>query len=833
MEQNLRNKIEDAQRFHQKGQLDLARKAYKKILEKYPQDFNSMNLLGTLEIQCGNFRLATFLLSKAITINPNIASCYNNLSIALIELEELEGALERLDEAIYLDPNLVDAYNNKANILFKLKKYDEALINYNKAIKINSKYFKAYNNKGNVLFEQARYKEAIKCFEKAISINPEYINAINNLGNSFQELSDYKNAILKYKEAILIDPNSEDSLNNYGKTLTILNHYDDAKKIFDDVISINSKNDISHYNLAKLFLKFQKFDDAIKYFNNAIALNPNSKENYIELGNIYLKLNRFDQALENYRKSLILNEVSPQIYNSLGNTYYNLNQIDSAIEHYKKAISLDEKYVLAYINLGNLYKKIKKLKDSIICHEKALSLNSKSEFLFGTLFNTKMMICDWSSFDYNIKIIEKSILRKEKIIRPFASLSIFDNPKLHKLVAKNFSDHNFPDLNFKYSPQLKVKSLKIRVGYYSSDFNENHPVSHLLSELFEKHNKDEFEIYAFSLTKTNFADKIRRKFTLDFDYFFDVENKSDLEIVELSRSLNLDIAIDLNGHTQNSRTIIFSHKVAPIQINFLGYPGTMGSNYYDYILTDKTVLPPENKKHFFEKLIYLPDCYLINPSIRQVSNEEHSKSSFGLPEESFVFCCFNNSYKIMPSIFVSWINIIKNIKNSVLWLAETNMEAKKNLLNMASSLGIGPKRIIFAKRELLIEDHLVRYKMVDLFLDTFPFNGHTTACDALYLGVPLLTITGNSLASRVGASLLTNLNIKELITYNDIDYEEKAIFLANNPNILNMIKDKILKNKEIKPLFNSKLSTISLEKAYKKIHLKYKSGIIPHSFEVE
>ena len=832
MEQNLRNRIEEAQSFHQKGQLHLARKAYKKILEKYPQDFNSTHLLGVLEIQFGNFQLASFLLSKAIKINPNIASCYNNLSIVLTELGELDSALEKLEKAIYLDPNFVDAYNNKANIFFKLKKYDEAITNYNKAIKINSKYFKAYNNKGNVLFEQAKYKEAIKCFETAISINPKYINAINNLGNSFQKLSDYKNAILKYKEAILIDPNSEESYNNYGKTLTILNLYDAAKKAFDDVISMNSKNYISHYNLGQLFFKFNKFDDAIKCFNNSINLNPNSKESYINLGDIYLKLNRFEQAIINYKKSIVLFEELPEIYNNLGTAHYNLNQIDSAIENYEKAILLDKSYISAYINLGNLYKETNKLKDSIICHEKALSLNSKSEFLFGTILNTKMMICDWSSFDNNIKNLEKSILRKEKVIRPFASLSIFDNPKLHKLVAENFSDHYFPDLNYKFSRKIKANNLKIKVGYYSSDFNENHPVSHLLSDLFEKHNKIEFEIYAFSFKETHFADKIRKKFTLDFDHFFNVENKSDLEIVELSRSLNIDIAIDLNGHTQNSRTMIFSLKVAPIQVNFLGYPGTMGSTYYDYILTDKTVLPRENNKNFLEKIIYLPDSYLINPAMRKISNKNFSRASLELPEQSFVFCCFNNSYKILPSIFVSWINIIKNVEKSILWLAETNNEAKKNLLNTASLSGLEPNRIIFAKREELIEDHLVRYKMADLFLDTFPFNGHTTACDALYLGVPLLTITGKSIASRVGASLLTNLDVKELITYNNNDYEEKAIFLAKNPNKLNLIQEKILKNKVIKPLFNSKLSTIFLEKGYKEIYFKYKSGIIPHSFEV-
>ncbi len=401
-------------------------------------------------------------------------------------------------------------------------------------------------------------------------------------------------------------------------------------------------------------------------------------------------------------------------------------------------------------------------------------------------------------------------------------LALSDEPILHKKFSEIYIQSRYP-----YRPILgptpkRPQSQKIRVGYFSADFH-NHATGHLMAELFELHDKNQFELFGFSFGPIA-NDEMRQRLEKSFDHFIEVGNKSDIEIAQLSRDINIDIAVDLKGFTQDARTGIFAHRAAPIQVSYLGYPGTMGADYIDYVIADKTLISPELKSCYSEKIIYLPYSYQVNDRKRLISERQFTRRELGLPESSFVFCCFNNNYKILPATFGGWARILKAVEGSVLWLLQDNVWAVENLKKEAKKQGITPDRLIFAAR-MSLPDHLARHRQANLFLDTFPYNAHTTASDALWAGLPVLTLAGQSFASRVAASLLNAIGFLELVTTSQGDYEALAIELAMNPQKFKDIKLKLARNRLITPLFDTPLFTKNLEAAYIKMHERYQAGL--------
>jgi predicted O-linked N-acetylglucosamine transferase (SPINDLY family) len=353
-----------------------------------------------------------------------------------------------------------------------------------------------------------------------------------------------------------------------------------------------------------------------------------------------------------------------------------------------------------------------------------------------------------------------------------------------------------------------------------------------MAELFELHNRNEFEIFAFSLKADNTNGVVRKRLIAGFDKFLDVENHSDQEIAQLSRENEIDIAIDLAGYTQFSRTGVFAHRAAPIQVNYLGYPGTLGINYFDYIIADPTLIPTSHQHFFAEKVAYLPDSYMVDDSKRVASKKALEKKDFKLPENTFVFCCFNNSYKFNAETLTSWAKILLKAPNSVLWVSENNKEFRRNLSIQLSNRGVDPNRLIFAPRVELMNDHLARYRMADLFLDTVPFNAHTTAIDALKAGVPIVALTGEAFAGRVTTSLLNAINLPDLITNSREEYESLAIELATAPNKLAEIKKRLQINLDEAPLFNTQIFARNIETLYKKMYARYQDGLAPDHLSV-
>jgi predicted O-linked N-acetylglucosamine transferase (SPINDLY family) len=454
-----------------------------------------------------------------------------------------------------------------------------------------------------------------------------------------------------------------------------------------------------------------------------------------------------------------------------------------------------------------------------VAYQKAMSINVEQECIFGHLIHAKLQTALWDGIDSDIDELRQRVNKLKKATTPFNYLSAIDSPQGALNAAKIWVDDKHPQKNY-YPPLKKTKHKKIRIGYFSPDF-KNHPVSFLTAELFELHSRDKFEIFAFSLKKAPNGDEMRVRLSSSFDHFLDVQDKSDSEIVELARELEIDIAVDLAGHTQHGPTEIFSRKVAPIQINFLGYPGTSGAQYMDYIIADQIVVPEMNQQFFTEKIAYLPNTYMVDDSKRQPSSRVFTRTELGLPENGFVFCCFNNSYKFNKKTLQSWAKIILSVPSSVIWISGGNELFKNNIVTEFKRHGVDEARIIFAKRVDSMADHLARLSLADLFLDTLPFNAHTTAIDALKAGLPLLACTGEAFAGRVSSSLLNAIGLPELIVKTMAEYENLAIELATHPDRLAELKLKLQKNRATTPLFNTQLFVDNLESAYAKMYSTY------------
>ncbi len=457
-------------------------------------------------------------------------------------------------------------------------------------------------------------------------------------------------------------------------------------------------------------------------------------------------------------------------------------------------------------------------------YERALGIDAGLEYIYGAWLHSRMKICDWSGLDADAARLFEKIENGEPATLPFPLLALVDSPSLQRKAAEIWIDDKRPGSLALPPIAKRARPAKIRIGYFSADFH-NHATSHLIAELFERHDRNRFEIAAFSFGPDN-SDEMRKRIRAASDLFVDVRRATDKEIALKSRELAIDIAIDLKGLTQANRMGIFARRAAPIQVSYLGYPGTCGAKYIDYLIADATLIPPGSRQHYHEKIAYLPHTYQVNDRRRLIADRSFSREELGLPPAGFVFCSFNNNYKITRAGFESWMRILGQVDGSVLWLLEDNPTASRNLRMAARARGVSDERLVFAKR-LPVAEHLARHRAADLFIDTLPCNAHTTASDALWAGLPVLTCIGEAFAARVAASLLRAVGLPELITDTRDEYETLAVELATNPRSLGQIKKVLAQNRLGTPLFDSQLFTAHIEAAYAQMHEKYQSDLPP------
>jgi len=491
-------------------------------------------------------------------------------------------------------------------------------------------------------------------------------------------------------------------------------------------------------------------------------------------------------------------------------------------------LSLKPDYAEGWSNKANTLHELKRYEEALTHYERALFFKKSIDWLLGNYLLLKAQIGDWKNVEDWIKELKNGIENKENLTTPFAALALIDDEMLHYKAAQIFSEKKIPINPLLGTIKKGERKEKIKLAYFSGDFRE-HAVSYLTAELFENHDRSKFEIFGFAWG-VNTNDPMTQRIRDAFDHFIDVSYKSELQIAKIGRDLDIDIAVDLMGYTQDSKTSIFSYRVAPIQCSYIGYLGSMGSSYFDYIIGDKTVIPLENRQYFSEKIVYLP-FFQSNDSKRQIFSKIDIRENYGISKGTFVFCCFNSSYKIQPRLFQIWMEILKSVENSILWLIEGNELFKKNLLREAGKLGVSQNKILFAPQTSR-QKYLERYQIADLFLDTLPYNAGTTASDALWSGVPVLTQIGNSYPGRMAASLLKTFDLHELIVNSIEQYKNVAIELASQPEILANIKSKLIKKRLNSPLFDSSLFIRNIELAYIKMYDQYHSDIFFEDIEI-
>jgi predicted O-linked N-acetylglucosamine transferase (SPINDLY family) len=607
-----------------------------------------------------------------------------------------------------------------------------------------------------------------------------------------------------------------------------LEDFYEAEKLISDTLIIYPDDETTQLNLGNMYKELNRFDEALMCYEKSISINPSFVEAFNNKGNLLKEMNRFDEALMCYEKSISINPSFVEAFNNKGNLLKEMNRFDEALTCYEKAISIDANSFEAIYNKGNLLKETNHLDEALLSFERAFRINPNFDYLPGQIFHLKMHICDWSNFISDRNELINLINAGKKAAPCLAVLALIDDLPIHRKVAEIWvKDKNPP--NYSLGPFRKITNRKkIKVGYFSADFRE-HAVSYLTAELFEKHNKDHFEIYAFYYGR-NDGSSIQQRIISSFNKFINVSNRKNIEVAKLSREIGIDIAIDLTGITQSERVGVFAHRAAPIQAGYLGYLGTMGAEYYDYIFADTTIIPLESQLHYSEKIVYLPS-YQVNDNKREIANVTFTKILLKLPATGFVFTCFNNNYKILPKTFDLWMRVILKVEGSVLWLLGDSPSAVRNLFNEAESRGVSRSRIVFAERAPH-DIHLARHQLADLYLDTFPCNAHTSASDSLWAGLPLITRIGETFASRVAASLLSALDLQELIAETADDYFSLAIELASEASRLNAIKERLQINKQSSTLFNGKLFARNLEVGYRAMNRTYLTGRSPSHFDV-
>ena len=815
--------------YRQQRLLDRAINSYMKAISINPDYVEAHYSIGLIFQDLGQIDSMISHIEKVLTIKPNFAEAHNNLGIALKSIGQLDDAILSYKNALTIQPKNIEVHNNLGNVYKEKGLIDEAINSYKVALKINPNIPLLNINLGNALKELDLLDDAMAAYEKAINIDSNNAEAYSNLGIVLDKLGRTDDALASYEKSINIDSNNAEAFNNLGIVLNKLGRLDEAIASYEQALLINPDYTDSHNNLGIVFKKIGRLDDSITSYEKAIKINPNDADTYNNLGIAFADLGRLNDAIASYEKAIIINPEYAETYNNLSIVFLKLKKLDQAQEYNKKALKFKPSFAEGFAIQGRIYTELKQLYKALASYEKVNLINSSLAYNLGAILNVKMNLCQWDDLPKLLVELIKKINNNEKVIVPFDLLGLIDDPMLQGKASKIYASEQFPKNSSLPNLEAYKNHKKIRIGYFSADF-KIHPVATLTAELYETHDRNSFEIYAFSFGP-NTNDEMNLRIKAGVDHFYDVREKSDKEIVMLARSCEIDIAIDLGGYTADSRTAIFAMSAAPIQASYIGVLSTMGAKYYDYLVAGKSMIPKENQKYFTEKIVYLPS-YQVNDSKEPLPELTFTRDDFKLPANFFIFCCFNSAFKFNPDVFDSWARILKAVKKSVLFLAIEEKEIKLNLIKEISHRGIDSKRLIFGDR-IPRSEYLARFKVTDLFLDTRPYNAGTTASDALRMGLPVLTLKGESFNSREASSVLSSLNMPELITKSEKEYESLAIELASNPDKLKNIKDRLAVNLSSAPLYDTPLFTKNLEIAYKKIYQRSQKGFQPDHIYVD
>lgn len=753
----------------------------------------ALNLLGHVYIEAGFPERAIPVLARAAVVDRTNTSAFYNLGVALAGVGRHADALYAYGNALLLNPGHVEACFNRGVSYLALGSLDEAAQSFQRATRLRPGFVDAFINLGNVQSQRGHLDAALQSYDRALAIKATAVTHFNR-ANLLARIGRSADALVSYENALRIDGSFAGA----------------------------------HVNRGKLLSERGEFEAAVRSCDEAIRISPSASA-FNNRGNALRQMRRFDEALDSFNRAITLQPDLAEAMNNRAITLAETGRLTAALTDFDRSLAI-RPTAGTWIGRANLLRDQKRYPEALESCAQALALDNQWPYALGAWLLLKLRMCDWSGLSESIATLEARIAARQPTTPPFSILGIVDSSALLRIACETWVADRVAqvDLLPPISPRDRTRQ-RLHIGYFSADFHE-HATMHLMSELFELHDRERFMITAFSFGP-NVDDPIRRRVVAAFDRFVDVTDRSNREVALLARELGIDIAVDLKGHTQNNRAGIFAHRAAPIQVAYMGFPGTTGAPYMDYIIADQIVAPPEHAPYFSEKIVRLPDTYWVIDRKRAIAEDGLNRDAAGLPNDGFVFCCFNSSYKITPAVFDGWMRILHAVDGSILWLLRENEWAEVNLRGEAEARGVKAERLVFAPFAPSAE-HLARHRLADLFLDTLPCNAHTTATDALWAGLPVLTRLGRSFAGRVAASILYAARLPELVAESSEEYEARAIALARSPDELQTVRNKLAARRTVAPLFDTERWTRKIETAFQTMHERYVVGDEPASFDV-
>ena len=674
---------------------------------------------------------------------------------------------------------------------------------------------------GLALHQQGQLAPAQALYEQVLQLIPTHFDALYLSGVLAAESNNPEGALVMFDKAIDSVPTHVNAHIDRGMVLCKLGRHGPALQNFEKALTLAPTNSEAYYGLGSAHMQMEEHETALQYFDRALALAPNYPEAHGDRGAVLQSLGRLDEALQSIERAIALAPTVEVNHYNRGFVLSALGRNDEAMASYDKAIELKPDYATAYNNRGNLNWTLTRHRAAIEDFDAALSIKPDLPDLFGMRLHMKMAVCDWPALEAQKKLLVEKIDRGERAASPFAAMAALDTLDMQRKCAQIWLKSKRVAGAALGSLRKPPRHKRIRVAYVSSEFRES-PAAYNMVGLFENHDRTRFETIAISAGPDN-PGEMRSRLKRAFDVFVDAGKKSDIAIAALMREMEIDIAVDSMGPTGDDRTGIFIARGAPIQVNHFGFAS--GASHFEYIVADPIAIPPDHRAYYLEKMASLPHTLFATDRERRIAERTPTRAEAGLPEDGFVFCSFNNSYKITPEVFDVWMRLLNKVPGSVLWLRGTNSLMPGNLREEAHKRGIDPARLVFAPIAPKMEDHLARLCLADLFVDCFAFNAQTTASDALWAGVPVLTCLGPTMVSRVAGGLLNAIDMPELITRTHDQYEALAFSLATEPRRLAQIRAKLAENRLCKPLFDTPLFTRHLENAYTQMYERYQADL--------
>ncbi|HEX4635439.1 MAG TPA: tetratricopeptide repeat protein [Rhizomicrobium sp.] len=726
--------------------------------------------------QTGRLADAERLYRQLMAVNPGEAAAPHMLGVVRAQQGRNSEALELMGTALALKPEAPEILSNYGNVLKAQGRFQEALASYDKALSIKPDYPATWNKRALVLRDLGRLAEALESAGKALSIQANPIEALNTYGIVLADLGRPQEALAHYDRALTLAPAFPDALNNRALTLR---------------------------NLKQL-------EDALASVEQALTSQGDFAEAWNNRGVILFDLKRMGEALQSYDQALVLRPGYADAYNNRAAALFGLRRFPESLADCDRALALQGRFADALYNRGNALSELNRPQEALSSYEQALAIDPDHPNALSGLANAAMTIGDWTRTAHLAEQLKADVLENKSHIQPFVLMGYVDDNELQLRCSQNYVRQSGPGALAPWWQGEAYGHDKIRLAYLSADFHE-HVTAGLLAEMFERHDRERFEITAVSFGPDD-ASAMRARLIQAFDRFHDARQQSDRDVAALLRAWEIDIAIDLGSYTSGARPWVLAHRPAPVQAKYMGYPGTSGSDFIDYLIADRMAVPEDQQRFFSEKIIALPDTLWVTDT-RRTLTQAPSRGEVGLPEQGFVFCCFNHNWKITPPVFDIWMRLLGKVEGSTLWLLEGNATIRGNLCREAEARGIDESRLVFAGRTSS-EKHLARHQLADLFLDTLPYNAHTTASDALWAGLPVITTPGRSFPARVAASILKAAGLSELIARDLEQYEALALTLARNPAALAVIRKKLLASKDSMALFDTARFTRNLEAAF-------------------